>query len=524
MKNFVVRVLSLVRLVVNFLRRSPVLLRAWALEMPVTRPWLSRKLSLAELASQTGPAIEAARRTQFSEWHPEDLQPRLEWYGKSGLHEDLQVIGREFFESHGPEDGEAALREAAETLADGSRLFLYAPHSFAFREGDGFAWMPRWEQLHALARRAGLRVLDFNPTFDRNGFFHFLAERPSGALPQRMTLSGAGHYFYMNAGVSRALGNSAAVLSAMGLRALQQIASPVSEHYFQARVPEDAPVQSGDIAIGHYGLWVTGASRCGALTILYGPGDCFRAERHDTPFHEELQVRGTFAEQYQASHMVIMQTGGRWRMSDPFPYSGLCRWMDMPISPAVFPRTKKRIAPPGKRVFCFIGLYDDYQKGVDIAAELCRRCPEFSFIAIGCQPISEPNCREYKAVDNRRSEFRRIVTQADFLVSPAREDPQPGTVAECGSFGMLPIISEGTGYVPSFPRRLNVEDLDQCAAVLREAQAASAEEVEAWQALNAQYLEEFHRPRRCDALMRFYLEEAIKTVGPNLETDENLPA
>lgn len=508
MKSMLGRVLPLVRVTVNFLRRSPVLLRTWGLGLPVAGPWLWRKLSLARLAARTDSAVEAARRVQFPEWHPEDLRPRLEWYGKEGLN----VIGREFFESHGPEDGKAALREAAEALPVGERLLIYAPHSFAFPEGHGFAWTPPWEAVHALAHAAGLRVLDFNPTFDRNGFFHFLAERPSDQ-PPAPAVTGAGHYFYMKVGASRALGNSAAVLSAMGLRALRQFVSPVKDYHFQTRVPEDAPVRPGDVAMGHYGLWVTGARECGALTILYGPGDRFRPERHDTPFQEELQVRGTFAEQYQASHAVIMQTGGRWRMSDPFPYSGLCRWIDMPISPAVFPRTKKRIAPPGRRVFCFIGLYDDYQKGVDVAAELCRRCPEFRFIAIGCQPIGEPNCREYKAVDNRHARFRRIVTQADFLVSPARDDPQPGTVTECGSLGLLPIFTETTGYVLSFPRRMDVDDLDQCEAVLREAQNASAERVRAWQALNAQYVEQFHRPERCEALMDFYLKEAVsKTV------------
>ncbi len=490
-----------IRATMGALRFAPAVLRGWAMERTFLAPWLRRRLLLEGLAGENGPAVDAARKTQFAQWHPEDLEPRL------GGH-SLQVLSREFFERHGAEAGWVHLRETMRTLPVGSRLLIYAPHSFAFRPREGMTWIPGWEEIHEAACAAGLRVLDFNPGFDRNGFFYFLAERPTGTA-EAMTLTGAGHYFYLQVGASLTIGNSASVLSATGLRALRQVASPVTEHSFYAEVPKDVLVQPGDLAMGHYGRWVTGARRSGARTILYGPGDRFRPERHDAPFFEEIQTQGSFAAQYEAAHMVIMQAGGRWRMTDPFPHPGLCRWMDLPVSPALFPRTKKKIAPPGQRVFCFIGLYDDYQKGLDIARALCRRCPQFQFIALGCKPIDEPNCREYPAVDNRRTAFRRIAAQADFIVSPARDDAQPGTIAECGSLGLLPIISETTGYVLSFPGRLDTEDLDQCATVLRDAQTAASEEVEAWRVLNAQYIEQFHRPDGCDTLMQFYLSEAI---------------
>lgn len=506
--------LARMRAAVNFLRFAPARLRVWGLSIPGIGPLLRRALSLTVLAHQ--PAAEVARQAQFPEWHPDDLRPRESWYGPDCLH----VVSHPFFEAHEPDGGAASVREAMARLSPGKRLLIYAPHSFAFHPDEGHAWVPSWETLHGWALSAKLRILDFNPGFDRNGFFHFVAERPGVPTDEPPTLTGTGRYFYLGVGADRAVGNSAAVLSAAGLSSLRRTAAPVTEHSFYARVPEDVPVQAGDIAMGHYGNWLTGARKQGALTILYGPGDRFRPERHDAPFYAGIQTQGDFAAQYDAAHLVIMQAGGRWRMADPFPHPGLCRWMDLPVSPGVFPRTKKQIAPPGKRVFCFIGLYDDYQKGLDIARELCRRSPEMQFIAIGCKPIGAPNCREYKAVDNRRSKFRRIAAQADFIVSPARDDAQPGTIAECGSLGLLPIISETTGYVLSFPCRLNVDDLDQCAAVLAEAQNASAAEVAGWQALNARYIEQFHRPEVCDALMQFYLrevrEEALEQTAPGL--------
>lgn len=507
MKRFPAGLLSLVRRIVTTLRGYPVSLRVWALERPVLLPGFRHRVSLLPLAEQESPAIEAARRAQFLEWHPEDLQPRLDWYGKKAL----EVLSRDFFAGSTAEKSRARLEHAMQSLAPGSRLLVYAPHEFAFSSGTEFAWVPRLQEVRALAGAAKLRVLDFNPSFDRNGFFYFVAERSLDPV-QAPRPSGQGLYFYLEVGDDPALGNSAAVLSATGLRALRGAAPSAREHSFYARVPEDVSVQCGDLTMGHYGRWVTGSRRAGGLTVLYGPGDRFRPTRNDAPFYADIQTDGTFADQYAAAHLVIMQAGGQWRMTDPFPYSGLCRWMDLPVSPAVFPRTKKRIAPPGKRVFCFIGLYDDYQKGHDIACALCRRCPEFQFIALGCKPLGVPNCREYAAVDNRRPEFRRIVSGADFIVSPARDDAQPGTIAECGSLGLLPIFTETTGYVLSFPRRLDAGDLDQCEAVLREAQAASGEEVASWQALNARYLEQFHRPTDCDALMQSYLDEIIPEI------------
>lgn len=506
---------------------TPAVLRAFCLHLPILSGWATRRWSLRLLAVGDSAAFEAARQAQFEQWRPEDLTPKLFFYGRDGWRSfvsepdypsppgsgTLHLASRAFFKTISPKAGLERLTVEIAALGPGECLLIYAPHRFAYGPEE-FAWVPQWEKFAALAKRTpGMRILDFNPSFDRNGFFHVVIKHekaaPSAPAPTTQALTHGGHYFYLNAGRSRLLGNSARVLSAAGLRALERRIGPVSEHSFLARVPEDIAVGPGQIAMGHYGNWVTGARAGGALTILYGPGDRFRPERHDAPFFLEIQAQGDFAAQYTAAHLVVMQAGGRWRMTDPFPYPGLCRWMDLPVSPAVFPRTKKRIAAPGKRVFCFIGLYDDYQKGLDIAQELCRRCPEMQFIAIGCKPIGAPNCREYPAVDNRRPAFRRLAAQADFIVSPARDDAQPGTIAECGSLGLLPIISETTGYVLSFPRRLDANDLDQCMMVLKEAQAANADAIKGWQALNAHYIEQFHRPEVYDALMDSYLREVV---------------
>ncbi len=490
-----------------------------------------RRLSLQSLAKKDGRLSWHTRRAQFIHWYPQDLEGQIRWYGRGGWEclvpeplpdgfrelgdrsadkkNPLRVAARAFFENYSPEMGKKVLTDAMGSLREGDALFIYAPHEFAFSATNHFAWVPNWKDLYQLAKANNqIRIKNFNAGFDRNGFFHFVVERDplrKESSPEATEIRTA-HFFYMNAGSSRLNGHSNRVLSSAGLRVLKEFAGPISEHYFLDRIPEEATVGPKDIAMGHYGPWVTTARGKGALTILYGPGDRFK-ERPE-PYYADMQARGTFREQYLASHMVIMQAGGFWRIESPWTFPGLCRWIHIPVSPAVFPRTKNRIAPRGRRIFCFIGLYNEEWKGSRTARKIMELCPDFRFIAIGCEPFQLPNCTEYPKMDNRGREFRRIVTQADFVVVPSREDSEPGTVAECSSFGLLPIVSEFAGYVLSFPNRVDVDNLHQFAATLRTAQEADEETVRGWQMLNAQYIEQFHRPEVCEALLRFYIEEA----------------
>ncbi len=501
------------------------------LSLPLLARWARKRWSLEGLIQRENSSPSDACRAQFREWYPGDLLGQIRWYGRGGwqsvdegshliaLREEdrpeavgpgtLRVAGRTFFEHCPPDIGRKTIGSAMASLRKGESLLLYAPHEFCFGGTGEFAWVPGWRELYEMARQAGgIRVRDFNPGFDRNGFFHFVVERRpigQGGDSRAKAFRGVGHYFYMKVGGNRLLGHSNKVLSAVGLRALHRLCPRVFEHSYLDRIPESADIQQDEIAMGHYGPWITTARSRGACVILYGPGDRFR-ERPE-PDYAALQSRGDFRDQYRSSHLVLMQAGGVWRVDSTWTYPGLCRWIDVPSSAAVFPRTKKKIAPAGERVFCFLSLYNEKWKGSQTARKIAERCPDLKFIALGCEPFGLPNCREYPPMDNRSRDFRRIVTQADFIVAPSREDSQPGTVAECGSLGLLPIVSEYAGYVLSFPNRIDVDDLDQCAATLRAAQAAHGGVVKEWQTLHARYIERFHRPERCEELLRFYLGE-----------------
>ena len=182
------------------------------------------------------------------------------------------------------------------------------------------------------------------------------------------------------------------------------------------------------------------------------------------------------------------------------------------FSPTVFPRSKHRFAPPGQRKFVFINLWDEHQKGAETAKHIAQACPDYEFSVIAGIPIHLPNCRNYTWIGSTTPRYRHLISQADFVVCPGREDPQPGTVAEACSLGLLPILSYGSGYVLSFPQMLDVDNIDQCVSVLKAAQQASAEEIALWQTISARYIEAYHRPDYFENLLLYYLREAITEI------------
>lgn len=487
------------------------------------------------VSASNGP-VEAVRRGQFSTSHFADIHPKLEWYGRRGVRVlvpepdigfaasekgaglpigagQALLAGPGFFRSHDEAQGMQALTEAVLSLGSEGALLLYVPHAFAHSASDAYRWMPGWRVLHRFVHDSGLEVADFNPGFDRNGFYHLVAlrrHRSSSATVGARRWPARVHYFYMAVGRAAWYGSSTLALSAAGARSLRVLRRPTYEHAFTDVVPDDVKIERDDLAIGHYGPWVTGARAGGATVILFGPGDRFRTTRSDLPIHVALQARGSYADQYSAAHLVVMHAGGLWRTADPWTYGGLCRWCDLPVSEALFPPTVSHLHPPGARVFCFVGLYDEHQKGVETAQRICEACPEIDFIAVGCRSIGAPNCEGFPPIDNRLPKFRDVVGRADFLVQPSRDDCQPGPPVECGYLGLLPIVSEYAGYVLSFPHRLDVNDIEQCARTIREANWADRSTVEAWQALYSQYLHAFHRPQVFHDLMTFYLQEAFE--------------
>lgn len=519
----------------------------WALFGVVARGWraglvegrsssLSHRVEETPGVSASSSAVEAVRRAQFSASYFADIHPKLKWYGRCGIRAlvpepdvgfavsekgvglpigagQVLLVGPSFFRCHDEAQGTKALTEAVASLTSEGALLAYVPHGFAHSSSDEYRWIPDWKDLHRLVHDLGLEVADFNPGFDRNGFYHLVAlrrSRSSSGTARGKRWPTRVHYFYMAVGRAGWHGNGTLALSAAGARTLRVLRRPIHEHAFTDVVPDDVKIERDDLAIGHYGPWVTGARSAGAAVILFGPGDRFRATRMDAPLHMALQTRGIYADQYAAADLVVMHAGGLWRTADPWTFDGLCRWCDLPVSQEVFPRTVTHLHPPGARVFCFVGLYDEHQKGVETARRICKACPEVHFIAVGCRSISVPNCEEYPRIDNRLRGFRNVVSKADFLVQPARDDCQPGPPVECGFLGLLPIVSEYAGYVVSFPNRLDVNDIEQCARTIREANWADRRTVEAWRALYSEYLHAFHRPQVFHDLMTFYLRETFE--------------
>lgn len=494
--------------------------------------------SLRSIADSARSDRDAFAKAFFA-WDGEEIRPRLRHHAvgrwatlipepelpdvpgraeQSGA--ALLVAAKAFFQEQSPESGRVKLNVALEQLLLTGKLLIYAPHPQVFSSVPDYHWCPSWQELTDWARGRGAHVVEFNPAYDRNGFFYIVlakgeAEQTCLVGPEALKKYRF-HFFYLQQGGSRVTSHSAKVLSAAAYRVLQRYGTLVSEYSFLETIDAVSDLRPGDICMGHFGPWIVDAKRAGCHIILYGPSDRFQKERtdlfHGEPFYLRLQARGNFDAQYAASDMGVFQGGARWRSEDMWTYRGLCRWVDLPVSPVVFPRTKRQFASPGKRKFVFINLWDENQKGAETAERIVQACPDFEFIAIAGQPIRQPNCRNYPWVGSTTPRYRHILCQADFVVCPGREDPQPGTVAEACSLGLLPILSYGSGYVLSFPQRIDVDDIPQCVSVLRAAQQASDQEIRLWQRVAARYLESFHRPAYFESMMLYYLRELVTEI------------
>ena len=503
----------------------------------IKSPSFAHRYSLQILAERSRPDWPDFARSFFV-WHTDEIRPRLQHHaikswativpepelpavaGKVEAEASLLVAARGFFQS--AEAGLTKLSESYTQLQIGGRLLIYAPHPQIFDGWSDYRWCPTWQEIVDWARGEGAEIVEYNTTFDRNGFFYVVIEKRSNvakpiSLVEVETLKKYRfHFFYLQQGGNRTIGHSARVLSAAAYRVLEQYGTLVAEYSYMTAIESLRDLRPGDICMGHFGPWIVDAKRAGCHTILYGPSDRFQKERtdlfHGEPFYQRLQARGNFDAQYAASDMGIFQGGSRWRSEDMWTYSGLCRWVDIPVSPTVFPRSKHRFAPPGQRKFVFINLWDEHQKGAETAKRIAQACPDYEFSVIAGIPIHLPNCRNYTWIGSTTPRYRRLISQADFVVCPGREDPQPGTVAEACSLGLLPILSYGSGYVLSFPQMLDVDNIDQCVSVLKAAQQASAEEIALWQTISARYIEAYHRPDYFENLLLYYLREAITEI------------
>lgn len=348
--------------------------------------------------------------------------------------------------------GRMLVRSRLETLDAGAILLMDAPHPF-WSKLRGDAWAPDWRELYALCgETGGVSIVQYSPSPDPQGRYFFAVRRtpndrrpltaPEGELRARTF-----RVFYYAGGADLSQGRSNRVLSARLCHALEGAGSRVYSYAFDDLSGVDAS-DADDILIGHPGPWIRAASERGLRKLLlYTPANRWYPTRHSRIFEQNA----TFEEQVALAEMVIAQSGMVWRLSQRYPQPAKWRWIDIGIDRKLFPLLRDDVAAPGRRRFCFVNLYNDHEKGADIAREVARRMPATRFVAIGGVDPKLPNVEYHSHLENSSSAFRDALAGCDVLLAPSREDAQAATIAEAMALGIVPITTYTAGYSVGFP-------------------------------------------------------------------------
>jgi glycosyltransferase involved in cell wall biosynthesis len=122
--------------------------------------------------------------------------------------------------------------------------------------------------------------------------------------------------------------------------------------------------------------------------------------------------------------------------------------LDMAIDPQYFPPLKPSYNPPGERRFLYIGCTVQ-QKGTKYLEDLIksvdskRSVPAFGHLGHG----HVEGTHGYGFRDLAGKEGHAIASTYDYLIMPGTNDANPTTVLEAMSWGLIPVLSTGCGYV-----------------------------------------------------------------------------
>lgn len=406
--------------------------------------------------------------------------------------------------------GFAELHEVLESAPDGAVLVIYSPHPFWVNLYQGYSWVPSWDELYAFFyAEPEWCILQYSPSFDPSGRYFFIVQK---MLKERFLcpVSDLGrrnyHVFYYRDGADLSLGRSNYALSAHLCHALRVTGAKVFAHDF---FDTDAlgKVNPDDVLIGHVGPWVKEAANRGFTNlILYNPSNRWYPTRNSSLF----EGNATIEEQVSLVKLVIAQSGMIWRLTGDVPDPTKWRWIDLGVDASLFPLAKREFNIPGKRRFLFFHLYDSNQKGLDIAEEIIRIRPTDEFFWVGgARTNKSKNLQIRPPIPNTSKRFRQVIGKCDFILSPSREDAQPGTVIEVASIGLLPVNTYTSGYSISFPSLINPNNPENWSRVVDDLQKMDIDTLDEAQNFIQHYLRSIHNWYRIENQVLFYLREAL---------------
>lgn len=200
--------------------------------------------------------------------------------------------------------------------------------------------------------------------------------------------------------------------------------------------------KEGDILIGH--------ASPAPLTIvnrsIYEKG--WKRKILIIPYTEESKLVGYIDNIIDECDCFIAITGKYW--FDRVAQSEFKRWQpkmvhqNLAVDKNHFPRIKENFNKPGSRKFVYIGR-DYFYKNLDYLEEIFSILPEIEIHSIG-KVKRKRRFIQHGFMDFSTNESKEFLKQFDFMITVGNSDPNPTTILESMSWGIIPICTPTSGY------------------------------------------------------------------------------
>ena len=179
------------------------------------------------------------------------------------------------------------------------------------------------------------------------------------------------------------------------------------------------------------------------------PGKCFRTSVCG-PWKKSYSIAPwNGSEEYRRDQEYVFDhtdwhftiCGQRW-FDDFGAHQPFVTRLDMAIDADFYPQLKPTYNPPGQRRFLYIGCTVPI-KGTAYLSKIRGHMSWLGHLGYGAVDGAE----NYGYIDLQSERGRATVAAYDYLIMPGIHDANPTTVLEAMSWGLIPVLSDGCGYV-----------------------------------------------------------------------------
>lgn len=236
------------------------------------------------------------------------------------------------------------------------------------------------------------------------------------------------------------------------------------------------------------------------------------------PLTSNLRPSGYLASVLPWVDRFLVITGNYWWKRIPqsrfAPFVNKMEHLDLAVDRAEFPVLRRSSSESGSRRFLYIGS-DVAEKNVPFLEKLSEGQQNGPIAWAGTGRRAFQGLERLGHIDFADDTGKATVAPFDFLITVGDRDANPATILEAMAWGLLPVVSPGSGYV-GYPGMTSISstDLDSARAVLRALQSAPLHDLDEARSINWALLDSHFTWRRFADQVRASLEPSPPV--PNL--------